>query len=77
MSDPKGRIFYPNGGKAADRLNNVETVDIPKPLVGEYFVKIKGFNIPNGKNGKQPYALVVLGDASVSAKKKNKERNLH
>ena len=71
VSDRQGKVFYPNGGKEADRLNNVETVDILKPIVGEYLVKVKGFNIPNGKNGKQPYALVASGVISVSGKKKS------
>ena len=72
VADAKGKIFYPNGGKTADRLNNIETVDILKPTVSEYLVKIKGFNIPNGKNGKQPFALVASGGISISDKKKIK-----
>ena len=72
VADAKGKIFYPNGGTTADRLNNIETVDILKPTVSEYLVKIKGFNIPNGKNGKQPFALVASGGISISDKKKIK-----
>ncbi|MEQ1878552.1 MAG: S8 family serine peptidase [Bdellovibrionia bacterium] len=52
--DPKGRAV-----SKADRMNNVELVEIANPVAGEYKVTITGIKVPQGKNGKQPYALIV------------------
>ncbi len=55
-----GAKHYPNRLFTADRLNNVENIDIFQLEKGEYTVTVKGFNVPQGINGKQPYALVYL-----------------
>lgn len=55
--DAKGRTFYPNGRSDKDAINNTEEVDVTAP--GQYKVIVTGANIPQGKNGTQPYALVI------------------
>jgi hypothetical protein len=43
----------------ADRINNAEMLTVPV-AAGEYEVRVKGQNVPQGPaSGKQPYALVV------------------
>jgi subtilisin family serine protease len=54
--DAAGLTRYPNRLTEADRLNNVETVDIASPEAGLYRVRVSGYNVPLGP---QPYALVV------------------
>ncbi len=51
---PDGRVFTKN-----DHVNNNEIIEIRGGLEGEYTVKVTGTNIPQGKNGKQPYALII------------------
>jgi hypothetical protein len=49
----------PNATTSYDRVNNVEGVDIaPPPGVGDYTVKVAGYNVANGP---QPYALATSG----------------
>lgn len=43
----------------ADRVNNVEMIELKSAFPGKYTVKVKGINVPSGKNGKQPYAIVM------------------
>jgi len=50
---PDGKIFTSN-----DHTNNSEIVEIPVST-GTYAVSVKGNNVPQGKNGKQPFALVI------------------
>jgi len=57
--DPSGRTFYPNGRVDKDSVNNMEQIDILNPISGSYRVFVRGGNVPQGKNGSQPYALVV------------------
>jgi hypothetical protein len=56
--DPLGRTFHGNFGAAAlnDRVNNVEYLEFPTPVLGTYYVQISGFNVPQGP---QRYSLVV------------------
>ncbi|MBN1318655.1 MAG: PPC domain-containing protein, partial [Anaerolineales bacterium] len=49
-------LRYPANG--ADRLNNLEGIDIPTPQPGAYTIIVAGYNVPLGP---QPYALVVSG----------------
>jgi serine protease AprX len=42
-----------------DRLNNNEMLELTGLPAGSYTVSVLGVNVPQGKNGKQPYALVV------------------
>lgn len=51
---PSGQVF-----ELADRTNNSEMLDLQGLAPGNYKVVIKGINVPQGKNGKQPYALLI------------------
>lgn len=55
---PDGAIHYPNGGTSADRLNNIEGVNVSVAGSGTIQIKVSGHNVPNGP---QPYALVIRG----------------
>lgn len=55
--EPGPTLRNPVNG-AADRLNNVEGVDVLTPKLGVYTIVVNGFNVPQGP---QPYALVVSG----------------
>jgi serine protease AprX len=59
VTDPSGRVFYPNGKSGKDNVNNMEQIDILAPVAGAYKISVKGANIPQGKNGAQPFALVI------------------
>jgi len=54
-------VYFPNGLRTNDRLNNVEGIDIASPKAGDYVITVRGHHVPNGKNGAQPYAVVVTG----------------
>ena len=56
VTSPRGDVAAGNG--QADRLNNVEGVDLAAPVDGDYIVEVKGANVPSGP---QPYAVVVSG----------------
>ncbi|OFZ22927.1 MAG: hypothetical protein A2X94_14950 [Bdellovibrionales bacterium GWB1_55_8] len=43
----------------ADRTNNTEMLEIANLPEGTYQVLVKGMNVPQGKQGKQPYALLI------------------
>jgi subtilisin family serine protease len=45
-------------GGAADSVNNVESVYVQNPAVGQWTVRVDGVNVPQGP---QPFALVVTG----------------
>ena len=45
--------------QTADRINNAEMVELSGLAPGAYTVSVVGVNVPQGKNGKQPYALIV------------------
>ena len=49
-----GRIY-----QKQDRINNAEMIELSDLAPGSYSVSVAGINVPQGKNGKQPYALVV------------------
>lgn len=57
--DASGKVFYPNGKNAKDSINNTEEVDVLNAAAGTYQVIVSAANVPQGKNGAQPYALVV------------------
>lgn len=48
-----------NPSDTFDRVNNVVGITIDAPAVGEYTVRVNGFNVPQG--GSQPYALIARG----------------
>lgn len=64
LTAPNGTTTYPNGGTSADRINNVENIDLASPSTGVYTATVRGYNVPHGP---QPYALVVSG-AIVSSR---------
>lgn len=43
---------------AQDRVNNSEIVELNNLAAGTYTLSVQGVKVPQGKNGKQPYALV-------------------
>ena len=47
-------------GGSADRVNNVESVYIQSPAVGQWTVRVSGYNVPAPGN-QQPFALVTTG----------------
>jgi subtilisin family serine protease len=57
--DSAGHTYFPNGKSAKDDVNNTEEVDLLNAAPGSYQVIVSGANIPQGKNGAQPYALVI------------------
>lgn len=56
--DPSGRTLFPNGKSGKDSVNNMEQIDILNAPAGAYRIVVSGGNVPQGKNGAQPYALV-------------------
>lgn len=60
-----GDVVY-RGNRAAngDRLNNVEGIVIDRPAVGRYTVRVRGYNVPVGR---QPYALALSGALDPAA----------
>jgi subtilisin family serine protease len=59
VTDAKGQAIFPNHGSGKDSTNNMEQVDIQDAGAGTYTIKVTGANVPQGKNGAQPYALVI------------------
>lgn len=57
--DPSGRTLFPNGRSDKDSTNNMEQIDVLTASAGTYQVKVRGGNVPQGKNGAQPFALVI------------------
>ncbi|MCM2282427.1 MAG: S8 family serine peptidase [Bdellovibrionaceae bacterium] len=53
LVDPMGQEFTP-----ADRLNNSEVIE-KAVRAGDYTVVVRGHNVPQGRDGKQPFALVM------------------
>jgi hypothetical protein len=49
-------------GAPHDRINNFEVVELAGLPPGAYTVNVKGFSVPQGKNGSQPYSLIVSTD---------------
>lgn len=54
ITTPNGQVITLNDG-----TNNSEAIEITDLIEGQYQVSVVGKNVPQGKNGKQPYALVV------------------
>ncbi|MDD5676647.1 MAG: S8 family serine peptidase [Kiritimatiellae bacterium] len=61
---PDGVVHYPNGLAGADRLNNVEGVDLPSVTLGTIRIRVSGYNVPNGP---QRYALVIHAAGAVTS----------
>ncbi len=60
---PSGETLYPFGRSAKDSVNNMEQIDLKGAAPGRYHVVVTGANVPSGKKGAQPYALVVSGSS--------------
>jgi hypothetical protein len=66
VTAPGGAVYRGNNfsggwsstGGVADNANNVESVYVPSPAVGQWSVRVEGGNVPQGP---QPFALVVTG----------------
>jgi serine protease AprX len=54
VKGPDGKIY-----QKQDRINNSEMLELSGLPAGEYSVVVSGINVPQGKSGKQPYALIV------------------
>lgn len=54
----RARVTVSNYATQADRVNNVEGIDIANPTTGVYTLTVSGYNVPQGP---QPYALVLSG----------------
>lgn len=54
-------VTTPQGQKVAinDGTNNSELVEVTAPTEGTYTITVKGDRVPQGKNGKQPFALLI------------------
>lgn len=54
-------VTKPDGTKVAslDRINNHEIVELSALPAGRYHVEVKGEKVPQGRSGKQPFALVM------------------
>ena len=48
-----------------DTVNNHEMVEMKRATAGKYTVTVQGTNVPSGKNGKQPFALLVSVERPV------------
>lgn len=54
VTGPDGKVY-----QKQDRVNNSEMLELSGLAPGSYRVSVVGINVPQGKNGKQPYALAV------------------
>ena len=63
VQDSSGRVFYPNGLRERDDVNNVENIDLNDLKAGTYVVRIRGIFVPlgNGEQNRQPFAVVISG----------------
>jgi hypothetical protein len=60
LTTPSGAKLFPNGKASADNRNNLESIDLATQEAGVYELVIRGRNIPQGRAGKQAFALVVI-----------------
>ncbi len=53
-------LTYPNGQTISmnDHVNNLEVIEKADLPAGAYKLSVKGYKVPQGVAGKQPYALV-------------------
>jgi hypothetical protein len=54
VTGPDGKLY-----QLQDRVNNTEMLELSGLAAGSYRVSVVGINVPQGRNGKQPYALAV------------------
>ncbi len=53
-------LIKPDGSQvgSADRLNNQEIIELSGLAAGEYKLIVRGVKVPQGNNGRQPFALI-------------------
>ncbi len=63
VNDLDFEVIHPNGTitQSIDNKNTTQMVELKNLPMGQYRVNIKGINVPSGRNGRQPYALVATG----------------
>jgi hypothetical protein len=67
VTAPNGKVYFPNGAAAADRLNTVEQVDVPARDIVPGFYTVEVFAYRLGRDDlKQPFAVVISGDFSMA-----------
>jgi subtilisin family serine protease len=61
VNDLDVRVIMPSGEtrQLNDHINNTEMIEMSQLSAGSYRVVVKGNNVPSGKNGKQPYSMLV------------------
>lgn len=64
LLDPDGVPHRPNGLGEADRLNNIEGLDVAAPKTGRWTLSVSAPNVPQGP---QPYALYLRGAIQMPA----------
>ena len=66
VNDLDLKIVGPNGEVVTrnDHVNNTEMVELKNLPAGQYKVVVSGYNVPIGKNGKQPFGLVMSTDSA-------------
>ncbi len=54
-------VKTPQGEELAlkDAINNHEMIEVSAPTSGAYTIIVKGERVPQGRNGKQPFALLI------------------
>lgn len=57
IDGPTGRVFG-NGGNSGNRVDNVESIRLENPAVGQYVITVRAERV-NGAFGAQPFALVA------------------
>lgn len=57
VNDLDLKVEGPQGAVATDRINNHEFLEKDLPA-GQYRLVVSGYNVPQGRSGKQPYSLV-------------------
>jgi hypothetical protein len=50
---------------SSDAVNNHEMVEMKRVSAGKYTVSVRGVNVPSGREGKQPFALLISVEKAV------------
>lgn len=61
INDLDLKVTFPSGEtkQLGDHVNNSEMLELTALRAGEYQIVVSGSSVPQGKTGKQPYALLV------------------
>ncbi len=61
VNDIDLEVIGPAGSyKLEDRTNNSEMIELKNAFPGTYKIRVSGYNIPQGKEGRQPFALAIV-----------------